>query len=766
MSKNCYLRNNNRTSTETGEQDIVDILELYDNKELCKESDVTYDKQLKRNKKPPVKEKPKHLLLKYNQNENKCTGRSEGCLISSKPGQKPTVCKNNCINDATLIDPTKNREACNRSSVSVSVDDVLQRSIPGSCDDETGVSSLHGVYSLTTTGVQHHSSQVLNQPYTRLSCNNLQSCKKTRTASCQEVSDHLLRDSCECEQGSVKGATFSCAGDPGPPTPSDHGNCGPYQIAGGSWMQHGSHGARMEETREIKPTQQSRGKVAHSPNTHSVPASGDSASRLLCSSTSGSLPSPTGSSRHSGTGGTQRLLAEGRSSGANQLEEFLEGINLSIDELISADKGCLGEVCAVTDNGNCCDLNGAQSEVCSNSDLCGIQSTGGINSVELNNYDTIMDKDKSLVLEDESSVVETDAGFYWVTCSIDEETGHTNTANAEDLDCVDGGIQGEEMSTSVHICVTDVDDRTCAGQTDQEEYDIGCTTVNVCQSQADPGNDNTGSASGDSSRSSVHGSPNTSQGDSDLLQPLSEDEVRTDTRCSSERNSIDSELSDSTQSSEQNVLNRSAPCVELSDRLSVPECQRPRKNSFPGSLFKVFKVVSIDIPKMDLLHIKDKCKKHQSKSSDSINFATKSKGSRQRHSAEFDKKHDRNSAQSDTAISISGFKTSDKHLTRKHSLPSSFMRLQSSLKTKSMKMKEGSSRSPANENHSNNTTHGSQSTNGSQIPVCRNQSTQGEGHSRGQACPDERSAELSPVLEPPPAFASVRTNFSFTSWSH
>ncbi|XP_052792367.1 uncharacterized protein LOC128226503 isoform X2 [Mya arenaria] len=522
----------------------------------------------------------------------------------------------------------------------------------------------------------------------------------------QEVSDHLKPVGSECVNGSVNKATA----------------CGDICLTG-SWQSGVSQSAYQLHDRGCLGKQ-----LGNSRNDSRMKAG-----EIM-------LPLPSGVSNLESCADSNDKSHSVETDRRDFREENIQTINVSIDELICPDKNEGSDTLKALSSGDlsCSDMCSGRMESESVGSGSGAQSEGSVTG------------DNMVAKESGETVVETDAGFYWLTCSIVEPTG------SKDIKCNKGEIPTKlESETSESKQVDSgrkVHDKS--GEDNNDNVGNEMTSVHICVTDSE-GNSNVkkGDRNQESLESGSHvNSEGSNRNSSDLIGSLSEDHVKRESQYSSDGNSVISENSDSFSGSKQDIMVNSTPDLFQTDHLDAVDGHSERKLSYPENIFKVFKVVSIDIPKMNLFnhhHGNHKHDKHKTKSSEAVLMENKIKPDHNRHSAEFDKKHDRKPHRDDKNASRGSLNTDDKNLSWKHSLPSSILRLPSSFKSKSYKMGEARRAK-------------SQDREVSLVQVLDLGQGQPNSPPDGAATPMTQG----PILDPPPSFASTEQNASGDTDGH
>lgn len=276
------------------------------------------------------------------------------------------------------------------------------------------------------------------------------------------------------------------------------------------------------------------------------------------------------------------------------LEEFLEEINDSIDELISGDQ--------FSGAGN--DTASGKLNVCGpakNPDSTCSKNSSGINK-EMSFTNEGLSGGKGIVEPGKmgDAVVETDAGYYWLTSSI-EQGKKQNVIDSEGLDEVDGNIDNETTSQIRNTSekVEDVGaerfDENWFHNTDRclDEFadDIH---EKIEYSELFDTNES------EAEKKSVNTKCPSSQKFDNAITTSLEDvhEHENNNEVPEINTSFGSDDNSSFISSTETLVN--SDDVNHLHHLSVSSVDKEkRKYSCPENLFRVFKVVSVDIPKIN-----------------------------------------------------------------------------------------------------------------------------------------------------------------------
>lgn len=273
------------------------------------------------------------------------------------------------------------------------------------------------------------------------------------------------------------------------------------------------------------------------------------------------------------------------------LEEFLEEINDSIDELISGDQFSGVGKDTVSGKVNVCGPDKNPKRTCS-------KNSDGINK-EMSFTNGSLSEGKGIVEQGKmgDDVVETDAGYYWLTCSI-EQGKKQNVIDSEGLDEVDGNIDNETTSQIRNISEKVVNvgpqrfdenqfhnaDRCLDKFADNIHEKIEYSElVDTSESKAETKSVNKKCLQGQTFDNAI----TTSLEDIHVHDNYSEvPEINT---------SFGSDDNSSFISSTETLVN--SDDVSHLHHLSVGSVDKEkRKYSCPENLFRVFKVVSVDIP--------------------------------------------------------------------------------------------------------------------------------------------------------------------------
>ncbi|XP_052278825.1 uncharacterized protein LOC127877199 isoform X2 [Dreissena polymorpha] len=344
------------------------------------------------------------------------------------------------------------------------------------------------------------------------------------------------------------------------------------------------------------------------------------------------------------------------------LEGFLQEINVSINELISSDKSevCDSDKIEVYDNVSKKRERGNLVHRLRETENSGVSC--GFKSDTLNGDSCSVENMQSV-----ENVVETEEGYYWLSCTIEEECNPKSKEESRDksddvrkcsftnesIDSRDfmGKNQDNDVSTSVEIKLTDFDCIWHTAGKKKPEQELVCrditTDKDICKTCEDvPGN----LFDGDKIRRSNCSQSSRSSGcsvKSDNLRVIQEDSVMT----KSAPDGLSMGLSER--------LKQELETVSAGHTDKQP---KRRKYSCPGNFFKIFRVVSIDIP-----HISTSPGDRKTKVSDKTSYSN-----------EFDvfsSSRMLSKTKSFQTSSKSSLAVPKKELVRKNSLPSKLLSL-------------------------------------------------------------------------------------------
>ena len=319
----------------------------------------------------------------------------------------------------------------------------------------------------------------------------------------------------------------------------------------------------------------------------------------------------------------------------SDLSGFIEEINESIDELISEGENGISDDCLSV---KFSDLSSSES----NSFTSSSETNSSVNlrtfSMENGKMDGCITSDESSTTSGDSvkvtkdDIVETDSGYYWLTCNIDENDKTKEGIINCDVE-ISKSSYAEENLQGVEDLTNNSKSQRVNKEIVMEKPHFVEEFENLLQNMQNSGRKNTKRNSDKSNSSVSDENVEFSSGKyerivDDVLETCSGDSVDTSSSESSGINegipnimtmSAPNFLSLETSSLNRNRISRDDNHIQTVSNDNIQHQSLKRKHSAPPSFGKVYKVVSVDIPKLNLSKMANKSMRYGDASKACVN---------------------------------------------------------------------------------------------------------------------------------------------------